>query len=70
MALYIKIIIGIIVISFFVPSNPRMNELRVKGHYKLARFIETFLLIVVIICQWTWYVLGVLLIINIIKAII
>ena len=69
MELYTKIIIAIIVISFLIPSNTRMNHLRVKGWYKTAEAIEALLMGLAIICQWTWYIGFGLLIFNIIKAI-
>jgi len=68
MELHTKIIIAIIVVSFFIPANPRMNELRVRGYYKLADFLEGFIMILAIICQWTWYIGFGLLLVNIVKG--
>ena len=70
MELYEKIIIAIILISFFIPANTRMNELRIRGYYKTAEALESFLMIMAIICQWTWYIGVALLIYNIIKLIL
>ena len=51
----IQIAIGLIVLSFFVPSYVKLNKLRNKGYSKLAEVLESLILILAIICQWSWY---------------
>ena len=56
MVLFAKIIAVIIIASFLVPSYTRMNHLRSKGYYKLASALEGFIMILAIICQWSWFI--------------
>jgi hypothetical protein len=56
MVLFAKIIAIIMIASFLVPSYTRMNHLRSKGYYKLASALEGFIMILAIICQWSWYI--------------
>ena len=69
MELLTRIISVIIICSFFVHPYPRINYLRKKGYIKVAEFIEGFIMILAIICQWAWYIGFGLLIFYIIKAI-
>ena len=51
----IQIAIGLIVLSFFVPKHVKLNKLRNKGYSKLAEVLETLIMILALICQWSWY---------------
>ena len=51
------IIIGLLLLSFVVPSYVRMNHLRVKGYYRLAYALECIIMIIAILCQWSWFFL-------------
>ena len=49
------IMIGLLLLSFVVPSYVRMNYLRTKGYNRLAYALECAVMIVAILCQWSWY---------------
>jgi len=51
----IQIAVGLIVLSFFVPTHPTLYVIRNKGYVKLAQVLETIITGLAIICQWSWY---------------
>jgi hypothetical protein len=63
----IQIAVGLIVLSFFVPSFVELNKLRNKGYSKLAEVLESLIMILAIICQWSWYFTFFYIIINLFR---
>jgi len=63
----IQIAVGLIILSFFVPANPTLYTLRNKGYVKLAEVLETIIMGLAIICQWSWYFTFFYIIINLFR---
>lgn len=63
----IQILATLLILSFFIPYNPKLIKLRNLGYYKTASVLEFIIKWIGKICKFSWFVTFALVILLTIK---